>query len=326
MLQGRSFGRPFLLGVSTVILSLRLLTPPAAEPVTLTQAKNQCRVTISTDDELISAYITAARELCERWTHRAFFNQTWRLTLDHFPLYPWWQGTSRITDRHDWWYYSSVWRGYMIQVPRPRLVSVTSIKYMDVTLTRRILDPDSYIIDGSSEPGRIVPAPGCFWPYTQVYQPGSVQIDFVAGSYGDGTQTGEVLAAAINAPGSGYAVGNTLTITQAGASGGALLVTGIGALGAVTSVAPLLGGSGYSIGTGLATTVAPAGGTACTVDITSISAGNFPVGIKMAILLLVSHFYEQREATSEETLKAIPMGVNDLLAPYVVSMFGYENN
>ena len=35
------------------------------EPVTLAEAKTQCRVEFNNDDELIQSYITAAREYCE---------------------------------------------------------------------------------------------------------------------------------------------------------------------------------------------------------------------------------------------------------------------
>ena len=35
------------------------------EPVTLAEAKTQCRVEFNADDDLIQSYITAAREYCE---------------------------------------------------------------------------------------------------------------------------------------------------------------------------------------------------------------------------------------------------------------------
>jgi len=79
---------------------------------------------------------------------------------------------------------------------------------------------------------------------------------------------------AINAAGagSGYALGDVLTVVQAGASGGTLEVTEIDDTGAVTEVALLTRGTGYSADTGLATTVAPAGGTGCTIDISAVAA------------------------------------------------------
>lgn len=38
--------------------------------------------------------------------------------------------------------------------------------------------------------------------------------------------------------------------------------------------------------------------------------------VKHAILLLVSHFYENRDATGDRPSRAIEFGVNALLAPY----------
>ena len=165
-----------------------MITPPVAEPVNLAQCLAQCRATSANDDGLFPLRIAAARELCERETHRAFFNQTWRLSLDHFPLYPWWSGTARTTDRHDDWSYSNLWKGYQIQCPKPSLVNVQKITYLDVSANLQTLDPSTYYVDNSSEPGRIVPLPGTYWPYTQQYLPGSVQVLYTAGSYGDGVQ------------------------------------------------------------------------------------------------------------------------------------------
>jgi uncharacterized phiE125 gp8 family phage protein len=171
-----------------MILNLKLITPPVVEPVTVEQCLRHCRATEANDDGLFPVRIQAARELCEAETRRAFFNQTWRLSLDHFPLYPWWTGTARATDRHENWYYSNLWKGYQIQLPRPSLLEVSEISYKDMAGATKILDPDSYYADNTGEPGRIVPLPGAYWPYTQQYLPGSVQITYEAGSYGDGLE------------------------------------------------------------------------------------------------------------------------------------------
>jgi hypothetical protein len=48
------------------------------------------------------------------------------------------------------------------------------------------LDPSTYYVDVNSEPARIVPQPGLYWPYTQSYLPGSVKIMYTAGTFGDG--------------------------------------------------------------------------------------------------------------------------------------------
>lgn len=74
---------------------------------------------------------------------------------------------------------------------------------------------------------------------------------------------------AVDAGGTGYVVGDVVTVVQTGASGGQLTVTTV-ASGVVTGLALIPGeqGSGYSIGTGLATTGGT--GTGLTVNISAI--------------------------------------------------------
>jgi uncharacterized phiE125 gp8 family phage protein len=64
-------------------MSLQLNSPPAAEPVTLDQAKAWLRVESGGDeDALIAALIAAARARAEWHTGRAFVTQVWTLWLD----------------------------------------------------------------------------------------------------------------------------------------------------------------------------------------------------------------------------------------------------
>lgn len=68
--------------------------------------------------------------------------------------------------------------------------------------------------------------------------------------------------------GTGYVVGDILTIVQGGASGATIKVTTIGAEGAITAVQLLTQGTGYSVANGLATTGGT--GTGAEIDITAI--------------------------------------------------------
>lgn len=62
-----------------------LITPPAAEPITLADAKNYLRVEHDADDELITSLITGARREVEIATRRVLMTQTWRLVLHRWP-------------------------------------------------------------------------------------------------------------------------------------------------------------------------------------------------------------------------------------------------
>ncbi len=64
---------------------LSVVTPPASEPITVAEAKQHCRVDISTDDAYIGSLITVAREYVENVLGRRIVTQTWDLKLDRFP-------------------------------------------------------------------------------------------------------------------------------------------------------------------------------------------------------------------------------------------------
>lgn len=112
--------------------------PPGVEPVTLAEAKAQLRVVHSSEDELIQGYIATARNYVENKTWRQLMRATLRLDLDRFPSDRW------------------------IYLPRPRLVSVSSIEYLSGG-EWATLAAERYVVDATSEPGRVrVDASG--WP------------------------------------------------------------------------------------------------------------------------------------------------------------------
>jgi len=137
----------------------KLITAPAVEPVTLTEAKAQCIVETTAYDDLITSKIKSAREWVEDYTGRALVAQTWRTKLDRFP------------DK-------------FIYLNHPPLQSVTSITYIDTSGASQTLAAAAYIVDVTSEPGRIAEAYGYTWPDTQE-RIGAVTIESVHGY--DGT-------------------------------------------------------------------------------------------------------------------------------------------
>lgn len=108
----------------------RMLTAPALEPVTLTEAKRHANVVASDDDTFLTALIQAARELVEIDTSRALINQTWELELGD-----WWTGG--------------------LEVARPPLVSVTHVKYYDADDVLQTLPATHYDVDTRRQPGVI---------------------------------------------------------------------------------------------------------------------------------------------------------------------------
>ena len=66
-------------------MTLRLITAPTAEPVSLETAKSFLRVDVAADDALITSLLLAARERGEELSRRAFITQTWEMTFDDWP-------------------------------------------------------------------------------------------------------------------------------------------------------------------------------------------------------------------------------------------------
>lgn len=189
-------------------MSSTLITAPAAEPLSLVEAKSHLRADGTDEDALISSLIAAAREQVQTVTRRALVTQTWSLKLDSFPA--------------------------LIEVPRPPLITVASITYVDVGGDTQTLAASRYTVDADSEPGRIVPVYGDAWPATRSV-PNAVTVQFDAG-YG--------------------------------------------------------------------------------------AAADVPQPIKQAMLLLIGHWYEHREAVNVGNItNVMPMAVESLLFPYRVLSF-----
>jgi uncharacterized phiE125 gp8 family phage protein len=164
------------------VYSVLDITTPAAEPVSLELAKQHLRVDDDAEDALIQMWIMAARQYVEKVTRRAIFERDVVMTLDQFPL-RWNESLNPIQTNRP---IPHVWEHFEIKLPKPRCKAVKSITYQDVDGNPITLDPSTYRVDLNSQPARIVPAPGLCWPYIAVYIPGTIQVTYTAGSYGDG--------------------------------------------------------------------------------------------------------------------------------------------
>ena len=63
-------------------MTLILVTPPAAEPVSLIEAREFLRIDDDRDTALIETLIAAARVALETRTGRVFVTQAWRYVFD----------------------------------------------------------------------------------------------------------------------------------------------------------------------------------------------------------------------------------------------------
>ena len=146
---------------------------PAAEPITRAEAKSHLRVEHTNDDDLIDVLISAATGYVEEFTGRQLVEATWKLTLDEF--------------------------SETIRLPRPPLISVDSIEYVDVDgATQTLTVMTDYYVDDRSFLARIKPAYGESWPSTRevmeaviiTYTCGYARLEGVGSGSGSGSGDG----------------------------------------------------------------------------------------------------------------------------------------
>lgn len=145
------------------------VTPPAAEPVTLAEAKAHCRVDYSDDDSLIESLISAARLWVEAYTRRRLITQTVQVRRGGL--------------------------GGGVLLPVAPVQSVTSIEYLDTANVLQTLAADQYRLDLSVQPTRIVPAYLVTWP-TVLCDVDTVRVTLVVG-YGDASDVPQDIRTAI---------------------------------------------------------------------------------------------------------------------------------
>lgn len=136
---------------------IKVIIPPTQDPVTLEDVKTYLRLDNNDFDVTLSGLIVAAREAIESYQNRAIFTQTIELSLDEWP------------------------ESSIIELPRPILQGVTSVKYTDYTGVESTMDLNNFIIDCDSEPGRIGLKWGFYWPCVQLQEINGLKIRYIAG-------------------------------------------------------------------------------------------------------------------------------------------------
>lgn len=138
-------------------MGIRIITGPTSEPVSLSEAKAQCRVDGSTEDTLISGYITAAREWCEKVDWRVYLTQTIELWLHRWP-----------DERY-------------ITLPKPPLQSVTKVEYYDDSHTLHTLNSANWYVSQAEQPGKLHLRLNSDWPTEALREMEAICVTYVAG-------------------------------------------------------------------------------------------------------------------------------------------------
>ncbi len=138
-------------------MGLKLITAASGLPVTIDIVKKHLRVVYDDDDDLINLYLRAAVSNVENFTGRALVSQVWDLYLDGFPTQE-------------------------VQLPKPPLIEVQGVFYLDSSGVEQTLSTSTYAVDLSSDDGSgwVILAESASWP-TVPDGANTVRIRFRAG-------------------------------------------------------------------------------------------------------------------------------------------------
>ncbi|MBX3575856.1 MAG: head-tail connector protein [Rhizobiaceae bacterium] len=142
---------------------------PAAEPVTLADAKAHLRIAHHSEDDLLGGLLRAARDDVERATGVALIDQSWRLTLDRWP-------------RHG-----------IATLPLHPVKEVLSVTVFGAEGEAALVDAASYQLDAASRPARLLLAERPPALHTM----NGIEIDVVAGFGEAGPDVPDLLKHAI---------------------------------------------------------------------------------------------------------------------------------
>jgi len=110
----------------------KVVTDPSTEPITADNVKDFSRIDIDAEDTLIESFIVAVRQAAETFLGRSLMRQT----IDHY---------------FDYWKKDGI-----IELPRPPLVSVTSIIAINEDATEETISSSNYYVIPEAIPGRVV--------------------------------------------------------------------------------------------------------------------------------------------------------------------------
>lgn len=126
-------------------------------PITLAEAKTWLRVTSSSEDNDITAIVSAVTDLVEREEKLQLVTATLDEVFDDFP-----EDNGKI------------------MLGRTPVQSVASVKYIDTSGVTQTLATADYKVDTVSTPARVFPTDGTVWPVVD-NQPNAVTIRYDAG-------------------------------------------------------------------------------------------------------------------------------------------------
>ncbi len=181
---------------------------PDAPLFTTAEAKKHLRVDIADDDTLIDSIVVAVTQAAESYLNRSLIKRTIKLFLQEFPNglrdphlqkdIPQHGLHNRHHGRHHGHHLESPGGAPdFISLPRPPLVSITSVKYTvdDGTDdgTEKTFAASNYHTDDKRAPGRIVLKRGKDWPSDDLISSNPVVVEYISGYDDDGSTVPQMI-------------------------------------------------------------------------------------------------------------------------------------
>lgn len=141
-------------------MSTSIITPPAIEPVHLSELKAQLNITDVFEDAALIRHLGTARAHVADETDRALATSTW------------------LFMRHDW---PATERFF--EIPKGRLQTVASLNYIDPDGAEQTLPATDYTVEigGEKDLGAVVLNPDKSWPSIRTAVANPIRVQFTAG-------------------------------------------------------------------------------------------------------------------------------------------------
>ena len=110
----------------------KVVVLPSSEPVTAEDVKEFSRIDTSAEDTLLESFIVAVRQATELYLGRSLMTQTLDYYFDYWPV------------------------NNIVELPRPPLISVTSIVAINESGTEETISSSNYYVVSEAIPGRVV--------------------------------------------------------------------------------------------------------------------------------------------------------------------------
>jgi uncharacterized phiE125 gp8 family phage protein len=139
------------------VAGVRRVAGPTSEIVTPEEAKLRLRVDSDAEIDVIAEMIVNARESLEAYLQRSIAKQTWQADIAGFPC----DGTG-------------------ISLPRPPIIEVVSLNYIDANSVQQTLSSSAFTLMGDEDSARIILNEGYSWPTARAVNPG-LTVEYIAG-------------------------------------------------------------------------------------------------------------------------------------------------